>query len=117
MARTWSRIHDPSTAMGRGYRCEDGCVRPIASLPKAHLHLHFTGSMRHATLLELAERDGHRLPPALVEDWPPQLVGTDEKGWFRFQRLYDVARAVLRTDDDVRRLVREALEDDAADGA
>ena len=86
-------------------------------LPKAHLHLHFTGSMRHGTLLELAERDGHRLPSALVEDWPPRLVATDEKGWFRFQRLYDVARAVLRTEDDVRRLVREALEDDAADGA
>lgn len=92
-------------------------VRPLRHLPKAHLHLHFTGSMRHTTLLELAERDGHRLPPALVEDWPPQLVATDEKGWFRFQRLYDVARAVLRTEDDVRRLVREALEDDAADGA
>jgi adenosine deaminase len=92
-------------------------VRSIASLPKAHLHLHFTGSMRHSTLLELAERDGHHLPPALVEEWPPQLVATDEKGWFRFQRLYDVARAVLRTEDEVRRLVREALEDDAADGA
>ncbi len=73
--------------------------------------------MRHSTLLELAERDGHRLPAALVEDWPPQLVGTDEKGWFRFQRLYDVARSVLRTEDDVRRLVREAAEDDAADGS
>ena len=92
-------------------------MRSIATLPKAHLHLHFTGSMRHTTLLELAERDGLRLPAALVEDWPPQLVATDEKGWFRFQRLYDVARSVLRTEDDVRRLVREAAEDDAADGS
>jgi adenosine deaminase len=92
-------------------------LRPVAALPKAHLHLHFTGSMRHSTLLELAERDGFRLPAALVEDWPPQLVATDEKGWFRFQRLYDVARSVLRTEDDVRRLVREAAEDDAADGS
>ncbi len=91
-------------------------MRSIAGLPKAHLHLHFTGSMRHTTLLEMAERDGHRLPAALVEDWPPQLVATDEKGWFRFQRLYDVARSVLRTEDDVRRLVLEAAEDDAADG-
>ena len=33
-------------------------MRDLATLPKAHLHLHFTGSMRHATLLELAERDG-----------------------------------------------------------
>jgi len=29
--------------------------RDLRTLPKAHLHLHFTGSMRHATLLELAE--------------------------------------------------------------
>jgi adenosine deaminase len=91
-------------------------VRDLHRLPKAHLHLHFTGSMRHQTLVELAARDGVVLPDALVEDWPPQLSAADEKGWFRFQRLYDVARSVLRTEDDVRRLVREAAEDDVADG-
>lgn len=93
-----------------------GARRDVRALPKAHLHLHFTGSMRHDTLLELAERDGIALPDSLVEDWPPQLSAADEKGWFRFQRLYDVARSVLRTPDDVRRLVREAAEDDVADG-
>jgi adenosine deaminase len=72
--------------------------------------------MRHPTLVELARRDGIQLPDALVEDWPPQLSAADEKGWFRFQRLYDVARSVLRTEGDVRRLVREAAEDDVADG-
>jgi adenosine deaminase len=72
--------------------------------------------MRHATLLELAERDGILLPDSLVAEWPPQLSAADEKGWFRFQRLYDVARSVLRTEDDVRRLVREAAEDDVRDG-
>jgi adenosine deaminase len=92
------------------------CPRDVSLLPKAHLHLHFTGSMRHATLLELAERDGIVLPDSLVEDWPPQLSAADEKGWFRFQRLYDVARSVLRTPDDVRRLVLEAAEDDVRDG-
>lgn len=90
--------------------------RPLVDLPKAHLHLHFTGSMRHSTLIELAERDGIPLPEALVEDWPPQLSAADEKGWFRFQRLYDIARSVLRTPDDVRRLVLEAAEEDVADG-
>lgn len=90
--------------------------RDLRTLPKAHLHLHFTGSMRHGTLLELAERDGIHLPDALVEDWPPTLSAADEKGWFRFQRLYDVARSVLRTEADVRRLVLEAAEDDVADG-
>ena len=91
--------------------------RSLATLPQAHLHLHFTGSMRHSTLLELATRDGIALPEALVEDWPPTLSAADEKGWFRFQRLYDVARSVLRTEDDVRRLVLEAAEDDVADGS
>ncbi len=90
--------------------------RDLTTLPKAHLHLHFTGSMRHATLVELAARDGIPLPDALVEDWPPQLSAADEKGWFRFQRLYDVARSVLNTPADVRRLVREAAEDDIRDG-
>src|SRR3954452_7991826 len=73
--------------------------------------------MRHATLVELAARDGVVLPHALVEEWPPTLSARDEKGWFRFQRLYDVARSVLRTPDDVRRLVLEAALDDAARGS
>jgi adenosine deaminase len=72
--------------------------------------------MRHPTLLELASRDGIQLPESLVSEWPPQLSAADEKGWFRFQRLYDVARSVLRTEDDVRRLVQEAAEDDIRDG-
>ena len=91
--------------------------RPVSTLPKAHLHLHFTGSMRHSTLLELAERDGIRLPSSLTDEWPPELSTMDEKGWFRFQRLYDVARSVLRPEQDVRRLVLEAALDDAADGS
>jgi adenosine deaminase len=94
----------------------NGNHRDLTTLPKAHLHLHFTGSMRHSTLVELAERDGIPLPDALVEDWPPQLSAADEKGWFRFQRLYDIARSVLRTPDDVRRLVLEAAEEDVGDG-
>src|SRR4029453_613117 len=78
--------------------------------------LQLPGSMRHETLLELAERDGIRLPDPLVSQWPPELSAADEKGWFRFQRLYDVARSVLRTEAAIRRLVLEAAEDDVADG-
>lgn len=92
-------------------------VRPLAALPKAHLHLHFTGSMRLSTLHELAARHSMRLPHVLQEDWPPRLSGVDERGWFRFQRLYDAARACVRDESDMRRLVREAAEDDAAEGS
>jgi adenosine deaminase len=92
-------------------------ARPLDALPKAHLHLHFTGSMRHATLTELAARHAVHLPDALIENWPPRLSATDERGWFRFQRLYDTARLVVRTEGDVRRLLREAAEDDRAEGS
>jgi adenosine deaminase len=92
-------------------------VRPLATLPKAHLHLHFTGSMRHSTLVDLAETHRVHLPEALVSEWPPRLSAADERGWFRFQRLYDIARSVVRTEDDVRRLLLEAAEDERADGS
>src|ERR1700729_4551627 len=92
-------------------------VRPLAQLPKAHLHLHFTGSMRHSTLVDLAGRHGVHLPEALESQWPPQLSAADERGWFRFQRLYDIARSVVRTEADVRRLLAEAAADERADGS
>lgn len=92
-------------------------TRDVAALPKAHLHLHFTGSMRIETLADLARRHGIRLPEALTDHWPPQLHATDERGWFRFQRLYDLARSCVRGEDDMRRIVREAAQDDAAEGS
>ena len=54
-----------------------------------------------------------RLPSALTQDWPPQLSGTDERGWFRFQRLYDIARSVLR--DEADRILAGELRQRAAD--
>lgn len=89
----------------------------LSALPKAHLHLHLTGAMRHPTLVELARTHGVSLPPALTDEWPPRLSAADERGWFRFQRLYDTARSVLRTPGDVYRLVRETAEDERAEGS
>ena len=89
----------------------------LTALPKAHLHLHLTGAMRHSTLVELARTHGVSLPPALTEDWPPHLSTVDERGWFRFQRLYDIARSVLRTPDDLYRLLLEIASDERAEGS
>ncbi|WP_454041309.1 adenosine deaminase [Cellulosimicrobium sp. Marseille-Q8652] len=91
-------------------------MRDLATLPKAHLHLHFTGSMRLETLRELAAGYGVRLPHALLDGDPLRLPAT-ERGWFRFQRLYDAARACVRSEADMRRIVLEAAQDDAAEGS
>jgi len=90
--------------------------RNLAALPKAHLHLHFTGSMRPGTLADLADEHGIRLPETLREHHLLRLT-PDERGWFRFQRLYDAARACVRSAEDMRRIVLEAAEDDAAEGS
>jgi adenosine deaminase len=92
-------------------------ARPLDQLPKAHLHLHLTGAMRHSTLVDLARTHRVHLPAALVEEWPPELSGADERGWFRFQRLYDTARSVLRTPADMQRLLTEIAEDERAEGS
>src|SRR5690606_7985840 len=77
--------------------------------------------MRPATLAELAELHGIRLPEALRADdegaLDPVRLPATERGWFRFQRLYDAARACVRSEADMRRLVDEAAEDDAAEGS
>lgn len=82
-------------------------MRDLRGLAKANLHLHLTGAMRPATLLELAGRHGITVPPPL-----PNTAGT----WADFQDRYDAARRAIRTAEDIRRVITEAAADDAADG-
>jgi adenosine deaminase len=89
-------------------------MRDLAALPKAHLHLHLTGSMRPATLRELAARYGLERP---VELDAPDLWTSKPRDWSFFQRLYDAARSTIRTPADVDRVIHEAAADDGADGS
>jgi adenosine deaminase len=107
----------PDTPSGRCVGVHKAGERDLRALPKAHLHLHFTGSLRPTTLRELAVDHGVRLPDSLRGGAPPRLHATDERGWFRFQKLYDIARSVVREESDIRRLLREAAEDEAAEGS
>jgi adenosine deaminase len=86
----------------------------LRRLPKAHLHLHLTGGMRRSTLRELAADRGVQLPERLVDEFPDEW---QVLGWPKFQRLYDIARGVLRTPDDIGRIIRERAEDEAAEGS
>lgn len=78
----------------------------LRPLPKAHLHIHLEGAMRPETLRELAEHYGLPVPPIRGYGSFTAFVGQ-----------YQAATEVLRTEQDVRRLVREVVEDAAADGA
>ena len=57
-----------------------------------------------------------RLPSNFL-DGDPLRVPADRRGWFRFQRAYDTARTLVRTEEVMRRIVLEAALDDAAEGS
>lgn len=91
-------------------------MRELRSLPKAHLHLHFTGSMSIESLRHVGELAGKPLHDSLV-DAEGLLVPFNERGWFRFQRLYDMARHVVNNEAALRFIVAQAARDDAAEGS
>jgi adenosine deaminase len=92
-------------------------MRDLRTLPKAHLHLHFTGSLRRATVHELAREHGMTLPSSLADGAPRWWEEPGQRDWSRFQQQYESARATIRTPADIRRLLREAAEDDVSDGS
>jgi adenosine deaminase len=80
--------------------------RSLAELPKGHLHLHLEAAMRPSTLHELASEHGVTVP---------ELTGFST--FADFIGVYQAATESLRRSEDLRRLLREAAEDGAADGA
>jgi len=90
--------------------------RDLAKLPKAHLHLHFTGSLDVQTLIRLADAAHQSLPDQLTDAEAFSAPATT-KGWFRFQRAYDIARHVVAGEAAMRTVVDTAARLDAADGS
>jgi adenosine deaminase len=80
--------------------------RDLAALPKGHLHVHLEGAMRPETLAELAAGYGIDVPPIRGYGSFPAFAG-----------MYLAACEVLRTPEDLARVVTEVVEDSAADGA
>lgn len=80
-------------------------TRDIVALPKGHLHIHLEGAMRPTTLRQLAEITGIGVPP---------IRGF--KSFKAFGGMYDAACRVLVNEGQLRRLVREVVDDAAGDG-
>ena len=123
-----SRDSPPAPQPAAGCICPDlagdaTCAGPtgarcVSRLPKAHLHLHLTGGMRHSTLLDLAAQHEHVLPDRLRDPTPLHLGGpVSRRSWARFQHLYDAARRQVDRPDVVARMVSEMCQDEAAEGS
>lgn len=79
--------------------------RPLAQLPKGHLHLHLEGAMRPTTLRRLAREQGVEVPPVRAF-----------AGFAAFAGLYVAACDLIGGEQALRLVVREVVEDAAADG-
>lgn len=84
-------------------------MRDLASLPKAHLHLHLDGAIREQTLKELCARDGIT-PPALPTQRRYSSFGA-------FMDVITASHGVLSSAENLDRVMDEIVEDAAADGA
>jgi len=78
----------------------------ITTLPKVELHLHIEGTLEPELIMELAERNGIRLPYADIEDLRRQYEFTDLQS---FLNLYYANLDVLVTEQDFTDLTRAYL--------
>jgi adenosine deaminase len=83
----------------------------VQAMPKVELHVHLEGTVRPETLLALARRHGVALPADTVEGVRGWYTFADYAG---FREAYYAVADCLRTPDDIERVAREFLADQAA---
>src|SRR6266545_1402406 len=89
----------------------------IVRAPKALLHDHLDGGLRPATVLELAEPVGHRLPaddPVTLQLWFESAA--DSGSLERYLETFTHTVAVMQTTEALHRVAYECALDLAADG-
>jgi aminodeoxyfutalosine deaminase len=82
--------------------------------PKIELHVHLEGTVRPATLLEIARRNDYALPCDTVEELAALYEFRD---FAHFIEVWVLTTNALRTHDDFRRVVVDYAEEAAGHGA
>jgi adenosine deaminase len=89
----------------------------VRALPKAVLHDHLDGGLRPATVIELADACGHRLPttdPVALQAW--FTAGADTGDILQYLATFEHTVGVMQTAEAIERVAAEAAADLAADG-
>lgn len=92
-------------------------IEVCRAMPKVALHDHLDGGLRPATILEEARAIGHPLPadsPEALADW--FYDAADSGSLERYLETFTHTIAVMQTADQLRRVAREFVEDQATDG-
>lgn len=89
----------------------------LSALPKIALHDHLDGGVRPQTLLDIAAEIGHDLPAGDADALATWFFEAADSGSLvRYLETFDHTIAVMQRADDLRRVAREFVEDQAADG-